>query len=334
QKKEKPALFCKLCESAKLNNNFITSCFTNQLGTSHLSVIRNLVNTYWLVKNLVATSKITDLTSLTKYHVKCIEEIYTPVEIYTLDYLLFELLEESHADYGSYSNKYESTTVIMDKNLVIISKHISKNLLVYHYLGMIELKEGTADAIVNELSIFIQAKNLPIDRLMNIGSDKHNNGVVAQFKKKNPYLIKHHCISYRLALASENTASAVLYLAEYNDIVQSLYNYFIIQALQEDYKILKTASMLFDMIDQKFLLTTSFLADILSDLQQDLLTSNIPPHIQQFAQATIENLQAHFPDHETTNVFYIFDLYNLPRTILPTEYRNKEIALIANFYGT
>lgn len=26
EKKEKPALFCKLCESAKLNNNFVTGC--------------------------------------------------------------------------------------------------------------------------------------------------------------------------------------------------------------------------------------------------------------------------------------------------------------------
>ncbi|RIB17688.1 hypothetical protein C2G38_2037533 [Gigaspora rosea] len=80
EKKEKPVLFCKLCESAKLNNNFVMGCeylkeqsikrhiktkdhqkliktrdklqisleigFTNQLGTSHLSVIQNLVNTY------------------------------------------------------------------------------------------------------------------------------------------------------------------------------------------------------------------------------------------------------------------------------------------------
>ncbi|CAG8716819.1 9136_t:CDS:2, partial [Racocetra fulgida] len=91
------------------------------------------INTYWLAKNLVATSKITDYTSLTEYHVKYTEEIHTSLEIYTLDYPLFELLEESCADYGSYSNK--------------------------------------PDAIVNELSIFIQAKNLPIDRLMNIGSD-------------------------------------------------------------------------------------------------------------------------------------------------------------------
>ncbi|CAG8837697.1 35913_t:CDS:1, partial [Racocetra persica] len=65
----------------------------------------------------------------------------------------------------------KSTTVIMDKNLAIISKHISKNLLVYYYLGIIKLKEETANTIVNELNIFIQAKNLSIDHLMNIESD-------------------------------------------------------------------------------------------------------------------------------------------------------------------
>ncbi|CAG8837134.1 1784_t:CDS:1, partial [Racocetra persica] len=40
----------------------------------------------------------------------------------------------------------------------------------------------------------------------------------------------------------------------------------------------------------------------------DLLTSDILPYIQQFAQATIKNLQARFPDYKTTNAFYIFDL--------------------------
>ncbi|CAG8852790.1 30856_t:CDS:2, partial [Gigaspora margarita] len=96
--------------------------------------------------------------------------------------------------------------VIIDKNLAIISKHISKNLPIYHYLGMIELKERTADAIVNELNTFIQAKNLPINCLMNIESD----GALL--------MLEHHSISHRLVLASENTASAVPYLAKYNDI--------------------------------------------------------------------------------------------------------------------
>ncbi|CAG8698394.1 15465_t:CDS:10, partial [Gigaspora rosea] len=396
EKKEKPVLFCKLCESAKLNNNFVMGCeylkeqsikrhiktkdhqkliktrdklqisleigFTNQLGTSHLS----------LAKNLVATSKINDLTSLTEYHVKCNStEEYTP------------LIEEAICQEIRESPVWsiiidESNTVTMDKNLAIISKHISKNLPIYRYLGMIELKEGTADAVVNELSTFIQAKNLPINHLMNIGSAGRNNGVAVQFKKKNLYLMEHHCISHRLALAKhlkmietqlEEPELHLLKLVttrwlSLSNVVSNLYHIInsVIRALQEDYTISKTASMLFDMIDQKFLLTTSFLADILGDLQRltlifqandislyevkiqidmviqkitsDFLgTDNQEPTWRNYLP-TIENLQARFPDREITNAFYIFDPRNLLGTISSTEYRNKEIALIANFYGT
>ncbi|CAG8828822.1 2891_t:CDS:2, partial [Gigaspora margarita] len=68
--------------------------------------------------------------------------------------------------------------------------------------------------------------------------------------------------------------------------------------------------------------------------EKDLLTSDILLYIEQFAQVTIENLQACFPDCEITNAFYIFDPCNLIGTISLTEYGNKEIAFIANFYST
>ncbi|CAG8823651.1 5516_t:CDS:2, partial [Gigaspora margarita] len=119
--------------------------------------------------------------------------------------------------------------------------------------------------------------------------------------------------------------------------------------------------MLFNIIDQNFLLTTHFLANILSDLRYltlifqanyvllyevkiqlnaiiqkirfDFLANDILLHIQEFVQATIKNLQIRFPDHEITNAFCIFDPRNLP-TILLNKYRNKEITTIANYYGT
>ncbi|CAG8813107.1 24986_t:CDS:2 [Cetraspora pellucida] len=126
----------------------------------------------------------------------------------------------------------ESNTITASKNLAIISKHISKNVPVYHYLDMIKLTEETANAIVKELNIFIYAKNLPINRLMNMKSDREsimlgcNNGVAAQLKQQNLYLIEIHCISHRLALANEDTAASISYLSNYNNIVRNLYSYF------------------------------------------------------------------------------------------------------------
>ncbi|CAG8484380.1 6173_t:CDS:2 [Dentiscutata heterogama] len=133
--------FAWLAKTAKFNNNFVIDCkylkkqsikrhiqtkdhqrliktreesqiglkkaFTQQLGASHLSVIQNLIIIYWLAKNLIATYKITDLTSLTKYHIKSnLEEVYTFEDSYALNYPLLESLEECCADYGSYSNTY------------------------------------------------------------------------------------------------------------------------------------------------------------------------------------------------------------------------------------
>ncbi|CAG8586985.1 4562_t:CDS:2, partial [Dentiscutata erythropus] len=64
-------------------------------------------------KNLIATSKITDLTSLTEYHIKCdIAEEYTSKETYILNHPILELLEESHTDYRSYSNAYAAREFI------------------------------------------------------------------------------------------------------------------------------------------------------------------------------------------------------------------------------
>ncbi|CAG8677481.1 16258_t:CDS:2, partial [Cetraspora pellucida] len=319
-KEKNYALFCKLCEAAKFNNNFVTEQsqisleigFTQQLSVSYLSVIQNLINTY------------------------CnIAEAYTFEKTYVLDQPLLESLEEPRANYRSYSNTHsayefisaigrvieeaicqeiqkspvwsimidESNTITTTKNLAIVSKHISNNFSVYHYLGMIKLKEGTANAIVNELNIFLQAKNLPIDYLMNIESDGAS------------VMLEHYCISHHLALASEDAASLITYLVNYNDIVQSLYNYFsnsysrmehlkmvearleepelhllkiittrwlllsnvvsnlhciissVVPALKENYIKSKTAKMLYKMINQNFFLTTHFLADIFSDLQ-------------------------------------------------------------------
>ncbi|CAG8534637.1 67_t:CDS:2, partial [Scutellospora calospora] len=199
----------------------------------------NIISLDSLAKNITTTSKITNLTSLTEYHITSnIAEAYTFEKTYILDYSLLESLEEPCANYRSYSNTHsayefisairrvieeaicqeiqksliwsiiinKSNTITTTKNIAIVSKHISNNFSVYCYLGMIELKERTANAIINELNIFLQTKNLLIDYLMNIGSDSAsvilgcNNSVATQFKKKSiPYGISLYFSSFSIS---------------------------------------------------------------------------------------------------------------------------------------
>ncbi|CAG8662854.1 9175_t:CDS:2, partial [Scutellospora calospora] len=98
------------------------------------------------------------------------------------------------------------------------NNHVAKDFIdaigrvIEEVICMIELTEGTANAIVKKLNIFIYAKNLPINHLMNIESNRASIMLAAQLKQQNPYLIEIHCISHHLALASEDAAASIPYL--------------------------------------------------------------------------------------------------------------------------
>ena len=51
-------------------------------------------------------------------------------------------------------------------------------------------------------------------------------GVVSRFKKAIPYLVNSHCAAHKLALASSKAANDVPYLVKYQEIVNSIYQYF------------------------------------------------------------------------------------------------------------
>ncbi|CAG8714515.1 14885_t:CDS:2, partial [Dentiscutata heterogama] len=73
------------------------------------------------------------------------------------------------------------------------------------------------------------------------------NGIATQLKTHFPFLTKHHCISYRLVLASKDAAELTPYFETYDKIIRQLYSYFIISALLEDAtKGQKTAQQLYN----------------------------------------------------------------------------------------
>ncbi|CAG8628008.1 16467_t:CDS:2 [Dentiscutata heterogama] len=63
-----------------------------------------------------------------------------------------------------------------DDNITIsevsdISWHISHNVPVFHYLGIIKLQSASSNAILEDLDQFIIAKHLPLEKLYHVGSD-------------------------------------------------------------------------------------------------------------------------------------------------------------------
>lgn len=56
----------------------------------------------------------------------------------------------------------ESNTVTKEKTLAIVSKHIISNIPVYRFVGLIELKDCSANGIMKELNKFFEDKNLSV----------------------------------------------------------------------------------------------------------------------------------------------------------------------------
>ena len=126
----------------------------------------------------------------------------------------------------------ETNSVTDEKHLAIVSRHISHNVPVTRYLGMINLDELNAEAITLNLKNFISAKGLKIENLLHFGSDGvatligKSTGVVKQFQEINPFISSVHCIAHRLHLAGKDAAKHVPYFNHYETTIKRLYNYF------------------------------------------------------------------------------------------------------------
>ena len=65
----------------------------------------------------------------------------------------------------------ESTTITDEKHLVIVSKHISNNVPVLRYVGLIELDDCTANNIVIQIKNFLMEKELQVENIAHFRSD-------------------------------------------------------------------------------------------------------------------------------------------------------------------
>lgn len=251
---------------ARRNQNIIRVDFSRNLDTHKVRAITQMQCIYFMAKKYLALSVYPDLYELIDFHRKNSEVMKlcdTPETLQSPSLLTKDLPLESN-EYGSHlsntsakemeeaivyviekalceeirsSNHWsimidETNSITDEKHLAVVSRHISHNVPVTRYLGMIDLDDLTAEAIAFDLKSFIIAKGLKVENLLHFGSDGAatligtKTGVVKRFEKINPFITSVHCIAHRLHLAGKDAAKHVPYFNHYETCIKKLYNYF------------------------------------------------------------------------------------------------------------
>ena len=101
-----------------------------------------------------------------------------------------------------------------------------------HVICNLQIEKADGKSIAGAILIVIEGKNIPIEKVMGLGSDGAKvmtgtgKGVTGHLLRVNPMLLNFHCIAHRLALVSSKAANEVPYLKEYQDILCSMFYFF------------------------------------------------------------------------------------------------------------
>ena len=91
----------------------------------------------------------------------------------------------------------ESTDITIHKKLNVYVKCLSvlENEPIYHFLDCVNVVDGKAETIVNEIKILMTEKQIPMEKISSLASDgasvmtgKHN-GVGAKLRRDLPHLV-------------------------------------------------------------------------------------------------------------------------------------------------
>ncbi len=130
-------------------------------------------NVYFYSKKYQAINIFSDLSKLVIFQIKNNKEYIISDKISILKKLEFddELFKELN------NSKFwniiidKSNTIVDNKHLAIVLKHLIDNIPYICYLGMINLEKTDASYIFNQMKSFISLKNLNIDSLIHFRSD-------------------------------------------------------------------------------------------------------------------------------------------------------------------
>ncbi|CAG8840593.1 25390_t:CDS:2, partial [Gigaspora margarita] len=218
------------------NQTSLIHRITKQLSEQKLKIISLMRNIYYLTKCEQALNQYPALCQLGNLQFKNLNELCYEAEPQVLKLnLLFSdniTLKWTYSSYKNLSLMIDKSTLFTAKHLAIVSKYISKNNSVLYYLGLVELDDCSAEAIMEDLKRFITTKSIDINNLIHFGSDsastmlEKQTGIATRLKKINLYITENHCIAHHLHLACKDVTKEVQYFQKYEKIVKGIYLYF------------------------------------------------------------------------------------------------------------
>ncbi|CAJ0867761.1 19088_t:CDS:2 [Entrophospora sp. SA101] len=241
------------------------------------------------------------------------------------------ILEIKNSTFWSLLLDESNTNSTAEKTLALVSKHITDDMPVLRFLGLIKINNATSDSLLSVVESFLLQKGLEISKMYHFGSDGASN---MRENSECPDLAILNVMEIRwLSWANViNNFHQIL-----DDVHQALYK-------QKDNS--SVASFLYEAIDTEFYIFTKFLADIFSTMksmimvfQSDYVTlsetrnqltmviSTItsdfigsetmsPTYgiltIRRFAEETIKSLKARFPDCRLYSSMCILEPREMP----------------------
>jgi Domain of unknown function (DUF4371) len=183
------------CEDS---NNIIVG-FAKQYDKDKVTVIQQMRCVYFVAKNYISFNVYPKLCHL----VKLKDQITTTPQVLALPKQIMDNTISTRSSYGTYANNNsgkmlersivnvikqeliceiknspfwsimidETTSIADEKHLAIVSKHMSYNVSVLRFIGLIELEDCTASNIFEQILGFIQINELNLDKLIHFGSD-------------------------------------------------------------------------------------------------------------------------------------------------------------------
>ena len=106
----------------------------------------------------------------------------------------------------------ESTDISSKEELSVCARWLHESKSEEHFLGIVQAKETTAEALTGYLYAFLESKNINIKKMRGLGFDGTNtmsgqrSGVQIRLRLHSPSAVYVHCRCHQLQLAAVNAA--------------------------------------------------------------------------------------------------------------------------------
>ena len=127
----------------------------------------------------------------------------------------------------------EATDISVTKSLGLCVQYIDSEAAVkVKALKLMEIKQGTADAITESIFDYLSTSSLDQSKLAGGASDGASvmtgpiNGVVARIKVKVPLFLATHCVAHRLSLAAVDASGDSCLVSKFQSLINEIYAFF------------------------------------------------------------------------------------------------------------